>query len=90
MFNLDLTYDIIDAANAHEDFDKANIRDLADLYNVSEQYVAERIEYTREQIKANPVKKEIATDKRINNQTTGACQREATIGEGPDDSATTC
>ena len=38
--NLDYMYDVIEAAKSNKAFDKANIKDLADLHGVCPEHVA--------------------------------------------------
>jgi len=50
MTNLDYIYDVIDAAKSDKAFDKANIKDLADLHGVCPEHVATDIATRRQTI----------------------------------------
>ena len=50
MLNLDYIYDVIDAAKSDKAFDKANIKDLADLHGVCPEHVATDIATRRQDI----------------------------------------
>ena len=50
MLNLDYIYDVIDAAKSDKAFDKANIRDIADLHGVCPEHVAIDIATRRQDI----------------------------------------
>lgn len=52
MMNLDYIYDVIDAAKSDKAFDKANIRDIADLHGVCPEHVATDIATRRQDIQA--------------------------------------
>lgn len=50
MINLDYIYDVIDAAKSDKAYDKANIKDIADLHGVCPEHVAVDIATRRQEI----------------------------------------
>ena len=64
MINLDYIYDVIDAAKSDKAFDKANIKDIADLHGVCPEHVAVDIATRRQDIEeVKEARKSLATFK---------------------------
>lgn len=62
MTNLDYIYDVIDAAKLDKAFDRANIRDIADLHGICPKYVALDIITRRQTIEeVKEARKSLAT-----------------------------